>query len=84
MPRHHMQHAPNVWPILFTHNENIAHVMPCVTARAVTSCAHRAACARRHAGMPAILIIRGMPKITYGCDIHASQTIFINNSCLTF
>ena len=28
-------------PILFTCNENIAHVMPRVTAHAVTSCAHR-------------------------------------------
>ena len=39
-------------PILFTRNENIAHVMPRVTARAVTSCAHRAARARQHASHP--------------------------------
>ena len=39
-------------PILFAHNENIAHVMPSVTARAVMSCAHRAARARRQAGRP--------------------------------
>ena len=31
-----MQHARNVGPILFMHNENIAHVMPHVTAHAVT------------------------------------------------
>ena len=37
---------------LFTHNENIAHVMSCVTARAMTSYAHRMACARRQAGHP--------------------------------
>ena len=37
MPHHHMQHARNVGPILFTHDENIAHVIPCVTACAVTS-----------------------------------------------
>ena len=52
MPCHHVQHMRNVGPILFTRNENIAHVMPHVTARAVTSCAHRAACARRQAGRP--------------------------------
>ena len=39
-------------PILFVRNENIAHVMPRVTARAVTSCTHRAAHARRQAGQP--------------------------------
>ena len=32
--------------------ENIAHVTPHVTAHAVTSCAHRAAHARRQAGRP--------------------------------
>ena len=47
-----MQHAQNVGPILFVRNENIAHVMPRVTARAVTSCAHRAAQACRQAGHP--------------------------------
>ena len=47
-----MQHARNVGPILFTHNENIAHVMPCVTTRAVTSCAQRAAHACRQATHP--------------------------------
>ena len=30
-------------PNLFAHNENSAHVMPHVTARAVTSCAHHMA-----------------------------------------
>ena len=52
MPRHHVQHAQNMGPILFMHNENIAHVMPCVTAHAVTSCMHRAACARMQASRP--------------------------------
>ena len=52
MPRHHVQHVRNVGPILFARNENIAHIMPRVTARAVTSCAHRAARARRQAGCP--------------------------------
>ena len=72
MPCHHMQHAQNMGPILFARNENIAHVMPCVTARAVMSCAHCAAHARRQAGKPAALIIRGAPGITYGCAIRAS------------
>ena len=58
-------------PILFTRNENIAHVMPHVTARAVTSCVH---CAT-HAGRLATLIIRGAPEITYGRAIRASRTI---------
>ena len=52
MPRHHVQHARNVGPILFMHNENIAHVMPRVTACAVTLCIHRVACACRQAGHP--------------------------------
>ena len=57
-----MQHAQNVGPILFARNENIAHVMPCVTACIATSCAHHAAQARR----------QGMPGNTYGRAIRAS------------
>ena len=34
--------------------------------------------------MPATLIIHGMPEITYGHDVRASQTIFIKNNHLTF
>ena len=52
MPCHHMQHMQNVGPILFVCNENIAHVMPRVTARAVMSCVHHAAHACRQAGHP--------------------------------
>ena len=63
-------------PILFARNENIAHVMPHVTACAVTSCAH--------AGKPAALIIRGAPEITYGRAVRASRTIYIKNNRLTF
>ena len=40
MPCHHTKHVRNVGPVLFVHNENNAHVMPRVTAHAVTSCAH--------------------------------------------
>ena len=71
MPCHHMQHAQNVGPILFTHNENIVLVMPCVTACAMISCPHRTA-RHVHVGTPAILIIHGAPEITYGCAICAS------------
>ena len=39
-------------PILFMHNENIAHVMPHVIAHAMTSCAHRAVRTRRQASQP--------------------------------
>ena len=42
----------NMGPNLFAHNENIAHVMPCVNARGVMSCAHRAVHAHRQAGHP--------------------------------
>ena len=49
-----MQHAPNVGPILLACMENIAHVMPRVTARAVTSCMHCAAHGCRQAGHPTI------------------------------
>ena len=52
MPRHHVQHAQNVGPILFTCNENIAHVMPHVTPHAVMSCTHRVANARRQVSHP--------------------------------
>ena len=52
VPRHHVPHARNVGPILFTCNEKIAHVMPRVTAHAVTPCAHHASHARRQAGRP--------------------------------
>ena len=65
-------------PILFTRNENIAHVMPRVTAHAVTSCMHV------HTGKPATLIIHGAPGFTYGRAVCASQTIFININRLTF
>ena len=47
-----MQHVQNVGHILFARNENIAHVMPCVTACAVTSCAHCAARAHRQVSHP--------------------------------
>ena len=52
MPRHHMQHTQNVGPILFARNESIAHVMPRVTVRAMTSCVHGTAHACRQAGHP--------------------------------
>ena len=57
-------------PILFVHNENIAHVMPRVTAH--------------HAGKLAALIVHGAPGFTYGHSVLASQTIFIKINCLTF
>ena len=65
MPDHHTQHVQNMGTNLFMHNENIAYVMPCVTACAVTSCTHRMVCARRQAGH---LCIRGAPGITYGSE----------------
>ena len=75
-----MQHARNVGPILFVRNENISHVMPRVTACAVTSCLHHAA----HAGKPAALIIHGTPGFTYGCAVHTGRTIFMKTNHLTF
>ena len=60
-------------PILFAHNVNIAHIMPHVTAHAVTSCAHCMARAHRQA----TLIICGEPGITYGHAVCAGRTIFI-------
>ena len=81
MPRHHVQHARNVGPILFALNENIAHVMPCVTACAVMSWAH---CMAHAHSKPAALIIHGVPGFTYGCAICTGRTIFIKINCLTF
>ena len=56
MPSHHVQHAQNVGPNLFAHNENSAYIMPRVTAHAVTSCTHCAVHARRQAGHPYVNI----------------------------
>ena len=52
MPCHHMQHMQNMGPILFARNENIAHVMPHVTACAMMLYAHRTAHAHRQASHP--------------------------------
>ena len=52
MPRHHTQHMPNMMPILFARDENIAYVMPRGTAQAMTSCAHCMARACWHASHP--------------------------------
>ena len=52
MPHHPVQHMQNVGPNLFVCNENNAHVMPHGTAHAMTSCAHRVACAHRQASHP--------------------------------
>ena len=57
MPCHHMQYAQNMGPNLFTHNENSAYDMPCVTACAVTSCAHRAVHAHRQADHPYVYVV---------------------------
>ena len=43
MPCHHAQHARNVGPNLFLHNENSAYVMSHVTTHAVMSCVHHVA-----------------------------------------
>ena len=68
-------------PILFVRNENIANVMPHVTACAGTSCG----IARRvHTGKPATLIIHGVPGISYGRGVCAGQMIFIQNNRFTF
>ena len=67
--------------ILFARNENIAHVKPRVTARAVTSCAHRAARARRRAGHPKYT---WRAKITYGCAVRASRPTPMKINRLTF
>ena len=76
-----MQHARNVGPILFACNENIAHVMPHVTAHAVMPYVHHVARAWRQASHPNYI---AMPGITYGHAIHAGQKIFIKINCLTF
>ena len=55
-------------PSLFTCNENSAYIMPRVTARAVTSCAHCTECAHRQA----TLCIHGTPEMNYGHAVHAS------------
>ena len=61
----------NMGPNLFVCNENIACIMPRVTAHA-------------HAGKPATLIIHGMPGITHVHAVHAGRMIFIKNNCHTF
>ena len=59
----------NVGPNLFVCNENSAYIMPFV----VMSCTHRTVC-----GKLAALYICGVPGITYGHAIHASQTIYLS------
>ena len=70
MPCNHVQHAQNVGPNLFMRNEISAYVMPCVTACAVMSCAHHAACALRQASHLYVNVAH--QKFTYGHAIHAS------------
>ena len=47
-----MQHAVNMGPNLFAHNENVTYVIPCATTHAVTSCTHCVAHAHRQAVCP--------------------------------
>ena len=68
-------------PILFARNENIAHVMPRVTAHAMTSCVHHMAGANRQAGHPNYTWHAGF---TYGHAVCASRMIFIKINRLTF
>ena len=78
MPHHHVQHAQNAGPILFTCKENIAYIMPHVNAR------HACIVQHAHAGKLATLCIRGVPGITYGCAICAGQRISMKINRLTF
>ena len=57
MSCHHVQHMQNMGPNLFMHNENSAYVMPCVTAHAVTSCAHHLVHACRQACHPNVNVV---------------------------
>ena len=52
MSHHHTEHASNVEPNLFVHNENSAYIMPHVTAHAVTSFMHHAVHECRQASYP--------------------------------
>ena len=52
-----MQHAQNVGPNLFVHNENSAYVIPHVTTHAMMSCAHHAVHARRQASCPYVNVV---------------------------
>ena len=53
-------------PNLFAHNENSAYIMPCVTARAVTSRAHHVAHADRQAGHPYLYM--ACQKLCHSCQ----------------
>ena len=70
MPRHHVQHAQNVGPILFAHNENsdVMHALhgTCMQASRQPLCKH------------------GAPEITDGHAICTSRMIFIKINSLTF
>ena len=52
-----MCNTQNVGPKLFACNENHAYIMPCVTACAVTSCAHRTVHAHRQASHPYVNMV---------------------------
>ena len=73
-----MQHAQNMMPNLFAHNENIAHIMPCVTTHAVTSCAHCAACTSRQAGYPNYTW--HARNYLWTCSLHRPNNIYKKSS----
>ena len=52
MSHHHTQHASNVGPNLFVHNENSVYVMPHVTTHVVMPYTHHAVHACRQAAHP--------------------------------
>ena len=76
MPHHHMQHARNVGPNLFAHNENIAYIMPRGTAHAVMSCAHHAVHACSQAGHP--MYIWHARNYLWTCRLHKPNDIYQN------
>ena len=64
-------------PNLFVRNENSAYIMPRVTAHAVMSCEHCAACASRQAGHP--LYMWHARKYLWTCHSHKPISIYQKN-----
>ena len=74
--------CPKCGPNLFAHNENSAYVMPHVTAHAVMSCVHCAACARRQVGCPYVYVAH--QKLLMDMPFMPTEQYLSIINCLTF
>ena len=77
-----MRNMHEMWSLIYLHTMRTLPMSCHVVLH--MQCHHACITLCVHAGKLATLCVCGMPGITYGHAIHASQTIFIKNNCLTF